>query len=232
MNILILGPSSEIAKNLARFLARDNINLILAGRGIDRLSDLKNDLKIRYDIRVELKEFDILDSKNFSSFLESLDIDGVICTIGSMEGDLENLVKVNFLNIALLLNLISEKFKQNPSNKFIAAIGSVAGDRGRAKNYFYGSAKAGLHEYLSGLRNELHKFNIHVLTIKPGFIDTKMTEDMDLPKALLASPQTVAKDIYNAIKSKKDVVYTLKRWGYIMMIIKLIPECIFKRLNL
>lgn len=233
MSVLILGASSEISKSLCHLLAKDKFNLILALRKAYELNSFSNDLAIRYGIAVKLEEFDILDSDNFPSFLQSLgELRGVVCAIGSMNGDFENIVKVNFLNIALFLNIVADDFKKNPVDKFIAAIGSVAGDRGRAKNYFYGSAKAGLHEYLSGLRNELNKYNIQVLTIKPGFINTKMTKDMDLPKSLTATPDIVALDIYKALKSKKDVIYSLARWRYIMMLIKLMPECIFKKLNL
>jgi short-subunit dehydrogenase len=110
-------------------------------------------------------------------------------------------------------------------------ISSVAGDRGRQSNYIYGSAKGALNIYLQGLRNRLHKANVQVLTIKPGFVDTPMTHEFK--KGLLwVKPQTIAKDIVKGITHRRHEIYTPGFWRFIMLIIKLIPECLFKRLKL
>jgi decaprenylphospho-beta-D-erythro-pentofuranosid-2-ulose 2-reductase len=120
--------------------------------------------------------------------------------------------------------------KQNETGT-IAVISSVAGDRGRKSNYVYGSAKGGLTIFLQGLRNALSGSGVHVLTIKPGFVDTPMTNDFT--KGLLwAKPEKVAKDIKRAIDKKKNIIYTPWFWRWIMLIIRLIPESVFKKMNL
>ena len=109
---------------------------------------------------------------------------------------------------------------------------SVAGDRGRASNYIYGSAKAGINNYLSGLRSKLASKNIHVLTIKPGYLNTKMTKGLSMPKILTSEPDDVAMDIFYAYKAKKDVVYIKSIWRWIMLFMNMIPENLFKRINI
>ena len=111
-------------------------------------------------------------------------------------------------------------------------ISSVAGERGRAKNYIYGSSKAAFTVFLSGLRNRLNKKNVHVLSVLPGTVYTKMTKGLNLPKLLTTYPDKVANKIYHGVINKKDIVYSIELWRYIMLIIKLIPEKIFKKLNI
>jgi len=111
-------------------------------------------------------------------------------------------------------------------------LSSVAGDRGRQSNFIYGSAKAGLTAYLSGLRNYLYAKKVHVITVKPGFMETKMTEGLPLNPKLTATPKEAANGIYSAYKNGRNVVYILPIWGFIMLIIRNIPEFIFKKLNL
>ena len=111
-------------------------------------------------------------------------------------------------------------------------VGSVAGDRGRASNYCYGSAKSGLETYLSGLRNRLHQFNVNVLTVKPGFVATQMTQYMELPEKLTAQPEEVAVDVYQAQQKKRNIIYTKWYWFWIMLVIKAIPEFLFQKTNI
>jgi hypothetical protein len=129
------------------------------------------------------------------------------------------------------LNIIANDFEQRRSGVIIG-VSSVAGDRGRGSNYMYGSAKAGFTAYLSGLRNRLAKSNVHVITVKPGFVRTRMTEGLPLPGPVTAKPEQVARDVFKAYRGRRNEVYTLWMWRYIMLVIKLIPEAIFKRLNL
>ncbi len=138
--------------------------------------------------------------------------------------------KTNCLSAISLLTLIANHFEQQASGTIIA-ISSVAGDRGRQSNYVYGSAKAAISIFLQGLRNRLHKKNVRVITIKPGFVDTPMTKDFE--KGILwADPSVIAQGIIKAIEKKMDVVYLPWFWRYIMAVIKLIPERLFKRLSL
>jgi short-subunit dehydrogenase len=114
----------------------------------------------------------------------------------------------------------------------IIGISSVAGERGRQSNYFYGSAKAGFTAYLSGLRNRLYKKGVHVMTVKPGFVRTKMLDNMQTPGPLTAMPSQVAEDIYQGLTKKKNSIYTKSVWRPVMYVIKSIPEPIFKKLKL
>ncbi len=132
--------------------------------------------------------------------------------------------------IAILTALANKMEKQNCGT--IAVISSVAGDRGRGSNYLYGSAKAAVTAFCEGLRARMFKVGVHVLTIKPGFVNTPMTKDLALPQLLVASPQKVAQDICKAIEKKSDSIYTPFFWWGIMTIIKAIPTAIFKKLKL
>ena len=141
-----------------------------------------------------------------------------------------NQFRVNSESVIILLSALANKFvKQKRGN--ISVISSVAGDRGRKDNFLYGSAKAAVTVYSSGLRGRLLDHGVSVTTIKPGFVNTSMTSDLDFPTLLAASPDSVAKDIANAINKGRGEVYTPWFWKYIMIIIKLIPDSIFKKIN-
>jgi short-subunit dehydrogenase len=137
----------------------------------------------------------------------------------------------NCLSIISLLTLVANRMEEQQSGT-IAVISSVAGDRGRQSNYLYGTAKAAVTTFCEGLRARLFKKGVHVLTIKPGFVDTPMTKDLSLPKLLVASPEKVAAIICKSIQRKIDTCYVPSFWWLIMLIIKNIPEFIFKRMKL
>lgn len=240
--VLIIGAKSDIAKALAREYAKNGYNLILAARKSEELEDFAKDIKIRYGREVILKDFDITDFDKHMQFYEELPHKpiGVVVSVGYL-GDQKkaqvdwkeahNIINVNYVGAVSILNIIANDFEKRKEG-FIIGISSVAGDRGRKANYIYGSAKAGFTAYLSGLRNRLHKSKVQVLTVKPGFVATKMTEGMDLPKKLTATPEEVAKYIFKAQQKGKDVIYVKPIWRWMMLVIKLIPEKIFKRLEL
>jgi short-subunit dehydrogenase len=240
--VLIVGAKSDIAKEVAKEYAKNGYNLYLAGRSIDSLDSLKSDIEIRYGVDVVLKELDITKVASHKDFYNSLTPtpDGTIVVAGYMADQKEcenslnktlNTVNVNYTGVVSFLNIIANEYEKAKKG-FIVAVSSVAGDRGRKANYIYGSSKAALSAYLSGLRNRLYESNVNVLTIKPGFVATKMTQGMDLPPKLTAKPQDVAKDIFNAQQSGKDVLYTKSIWRLIMLIIKHIPESIFKKMSI
>ena len=240
--VLIIGAKSDIAKEVAREYAKNGYDLYLAGRNIDEMKDFENDIKIRSKADVKLKEFDITNFESHEQFYNSLEPKplGVIVVAGYMaeqktcENDWSktlNTINVNFTGAVSILNIIANDMEQN-KNGFIVGVSSVAGDRGRKANYIYGSAKAGFSAYLSGLRNRLYESGVKVLTVKPGFVNTKMTAGLDLPEKLTAQAEDVAKDIFNAQQKGKDVLYTKWIWKYIMLIIKSIPEFIFKKLSI
>ena len=240
--VLIVGAKSDIARAIAKEYAKHGYDLYLAARKINVLDEFAKNINIKTQRVVKLLELDILDYERHQAFYNQLVEKpmGVISAVGYL-GDQEKaqsnfrevnqILDTNYTGIASLFNIIANDFEQRGSG-FIVGISSVAGDRGRKSNYLYGSAKAAFTTYLSGLRNRLYEANVQVLTVKPGFVNTQMTAKMDLPTKLTAQPEEVAKDIYDAQNRKKDQLYTKWYWKWIMMIIKMIPEFKFKKINL
>jgi len=240
--ILIVGAKSDIAKEIAIEYAKQGYHLYLAARNCDQLATFASDIKIRTEQTVKVVELDILNTESHHQFYENLEHKpvGVVVAVGylgdqqlaqSAFKEAKHIMNTNYCGVVSLLNIIANDFEQKQSG-FIIGISSVAGDRGRQSNYLYGSAKAGLTAYLSGLRNRLHQSKVQVLTVKPGFVATRMTAGMDLPKKLTASATMVATDIYRAQQKGKNVIYTKSIWRYIMLIIKWIPEWLFKKMNI
>jgi short-subunit dehydrogenase len=240
--VLIVGAKSDIARAVARKYAANGYDLYLAARNVAELSEFAQDLRVRSGRSVELKELDILDYESHQSFYDSFAEKplGVICAVGYLgdqsqaEKDFaesRRIIATNYTGIVSLFNIIAEDFAARKAG-FIVGISSVAGDRGRKSNYLYGSAKAALSTYLSGLRNRLYSTKVQVMTVKPGFVATRMTAGMDLPKLLTAQPEEVAEDIYRAQQKGKDELYTKWFWRWTMLLIRLIPEWQFKRMNL
>ena len=143
----------------------------------------------------------------------------------------QKIINTNYTGVVSILNIIVNDFEKHKKG-FIVGISSVAGDRGRKSNFIYGSAKAAFTTYLSGLRNRLFKSNVHVMTVKPGFVATKMTEGLDLPTKLTAQTEEVAQDIFKAQQKGNNVIYTKWFWKYILLIIKNIPEFMFKKTSI
>lgn len=241
-SILIIGAKSQIANAIAYKFAANDFNILLASRDSSDLVNLQQDLSIKFNIDVKLYALDILDVEYFSTFIDNMDVlpDIVICAVGYIgdqiisQADQQQgllVLRSNFEGPVLFLEMIANQFT-NRGHGTIIGISSVAGERGRQSNYFYGSAKAGLTSYLSGLRNRLSDQNIHVITIIPGYVNTKMIKGMSLPKFLISEPEELAKKIYDAVQKNKDVVYSSLKWHAIMSLIKLIPERAFKKLKL
>ena len=240
--ILIIGAKSDIAKATAREYAKHGYDLYLAARNVSELEEFANDVTVRTQRAVKILELDILDYKSHQSFYDQLEEKplGVISAIGYLgeqekaQSDFEEaqqIMDANYTGVVSLFNIIADDFEKRKSG-FMVGISSVAGDRGRKSNYIYGSAKAALTTYLSGLRNRLYDAQVHVLTVKPGFVATKMTEGMDLPEKLTAQPEEVAADIYHAQKKGKSVLYTKWMWKWVMLIICNIPEFQFKKMDI
>lgn len=239
-SILIIGAKSDIAIAVAYKFASKGWNLQLTSRNCSELRLLVNDIKIRYEVNVSVYELDILKFDAFNNVLNSLNClpEITLCSVGLLgkqKDEEKNLsdallsIKTNYIGPSLLLGEIANRFEKRGSGSIIG-ISSVSGDRGRASNYIYGSAKSGFTAFLSGLRNRLHKSNISVLTVLPGFVKTKMIDHIDTPSIITSKPETIATLIYkNFYKSK--IVYPYP-WQIILFIVKLIPENIFKKLNL
>ena len=227
--VLIVGANSDIAKATARVYARFGFDLVLALRNKNSVESFVKDLRVKYERTVEAIELDILNYSSHAEIYSNLTtpIDGVIIAVGYLGDQFQSqtdfkesskIIDTNFTGIVSLLNVIANDFEKRKSG-FIVAISSVAGDRGRKKNYQYGAAKAGLTAYLSGLRNRLFDKGISVLTVKPGFVLTKMTKDLDLPEKLTAQSKDIALAIYTAQQKGKDTLYYMKKWRLIMWII-------------
>lgn len=240
--VLILGAASDMAVAIAEKFASKGYNIQLAARNANRLVALQSDLKIRFGSVVTMHEFDALDFDSHPRFFESLSPkpEVTVCVFGYL-GENEKaiadwsqasrIINTNYTGAVSILNIIAQHYAA--INKgVIAGISSVAGERGRQSNFLYGSAKAGFTAYLSGLRNSMFHKKVHVVTVQPGFVYTKMTEDLSLPPLLTAKPEAVAEAVYNAVTKKKNVVYVKWFWRPIMTVIKNIPESIFKKLKL
>ena len=241
-SVLIIGAKSDIAKAVAREYAKHGYDLYLAARSAGDLEEFARDINVRLQQQVELLELDVLDYESHQSFYDQLPEKplGVISAVGYL-GDQEKaqsdfaearlIIETNYTGVVSLFNIIADDFEKRRSG-FIVGISSVAGDRGRKSNYIYGSAKGALTAYLSGLRNRLHDAQVHVMTVKPGFVATRMTQDMDLPEKLTAQPEQAAADIYKAQQDNKNVLYTKWIWKWIMLVIRMIPEWQFKRMSI
>jgi decaprenylphospho-beta-D-erythro-pentofuranosid-2-ulose 2-reductase len=240
--VLILGAASDMAIAIAEKFASRGYAVQLAARNSSRLFPLQSDLAIKYGSKVSIHEFDAMAFDTHALFFEQLYVkpEVTICVFGYM-GDNEkvmgdwqltnNTIATNYAGAVSILNIVAKYYASQKSG-VIAGISSVAGERGRQSNFLYGSAKAGFTAYLSGLRNYLFHYGVHVVTILPGFVYTKMTEDIKLPPMLTAQPAEVAEGVYTAVVKKKNVVYIKWFWRYIMLIIKCIPEFLFKKLKL
>jgi decaprenylphospho-beta-D-erythro-pentofuranosid-2-ulose 2-reductase len=243
MNLLILGANSDIAQEIARqFASKASASITLASRNMEELHRQVQDLSIRHGIFCKAVYFDALDYASHLTFFRSLNPmpDGVVVAFGLLgkrenaQRDSEESIKIietNYSGAVSILEIVASDFEARRSG-FIIAFSSVAGIRGRQSNYLYGSAKGGLQVYLSGLRNRLYRSGVPVITVIPGFVRTKMTAGMQLPRYISGDPCDIAKDVYRAYKNGKDIVYTKWIWRWIMLLIRLIPEKIFKRLKL
>ncbi len=241
-NVLILGATSDIAQAIARKYATERWSLSLAARNMELLEPVAGDLRIRSEAEVQSLGFDAADFSSHRSFYESLETkpDVVVCVFGYMgdqvlaRTDLDEVrrtIDVNYTGAVSILNVVAEDFERRGTGS-IVGVSSVAGDRGRQSNYIYGSAKAGFTAYLAGLRNRLAETGVHVMTVKPGFVRTRMTESLELPAALTAEPEQVANAVFQGVEKKRNTVYTLWMWRWIMLIIRHIPEAIFKKMGM
>lgn len=243
--VLVLGATSGIGRHVAAAFARRGYALYVTGRDLDEAGRVASDLALRYDVHTIPDAFDARDTRTHGDFfrrvIDATDgrLAGVVAAFGLL-GDHEAsarcfdaaraVIDVNFTGAVSILTLAADHLAVQRSG-FVAAITSVAGDRGRQSNYVYGAAKGALSLYLQGLRNRLFHSGVRVVTIKPGFVDTGMT--YGLPGVSRAwSPAAAGEAVARAVERGRDVAYVPWFWRWIMLLIRLVPERIFKRLRL
>ncbi len=240
--ILLLGATSDIGYAIAKKFAAQKYNVQLAARNTSLLQPMQSDIEIRSGVACTLHQFDALAFETHQAFYAALPAkpDVVAYVIGYMNDNekvIENwnetllTINTNYTGAVSILNIVARDFAQKKAGSIIG-ISSVAGSRGRQSNYIYGSAKAAFTAYLSGLRNKMYHSGVHVLTVLPGFVFTKMTEHLQLPKPLTARPEEVAEAVFAGVANKKNVVYVKWFWRWIMLVITTIPEGIFKKKKL
>jgi len=241
-SVLILGATSDIAMAIARTFAQHNYAVQLAARNVERLDAFKTDMQLRNNATCTLHEFDALQYNTHKTFFEQLPVkpDVTVCVFGVMDDEdvafndwavTERMINSNYTGAVSILNIVAAYY-QSQKKGAIAGISSVAGERGRQSKLIYGSTKAAFTAYLDGLRNKLFKDNVHVVTVKPGFVYTRMTESLTLPAPLTAKPEELGAAVYNAVQKKKNIVYVRWMWRWIMLIIRNIPEFQFKKMKL
>lgn len=242
--IVIFGATSAIAKAVARLYAKEGNALFLVGRNEEQTQTLASDLKVRGAKAVHYALADLAKPEQHPPLIATIKqafpkIDIVLIAHGVLPNqdacnqDAEKTIDamtVNFISPISMLTLLANEMQAQGAGA-IAVISSVAGERGRQSNYVYGAAKGGLSIFLQGMRNRLHAKGVAVLTIKPGFVDTPMTASFK-KGALWAKPEQVAKGIVKAIEKRRDEVYLPAFWKWIMLVIRQIPESLFKRLSL
>ncbi len=242
--ILIIGATSAIAEATARIWAQRGDELFLVARNQERLAMITQDLRVRGSPRTYSYCMDVNNFEEHQPMLnevfkvfETIDIaliaHGTLSNQKKCEYSVQlsiEEIQTNALSVIALLTHLTNHFEMKKSGT-IAVISSIAGDRGKASNYVYGSAKAMVSVFTSGLRQRLYKSGITVLTIKPGFVDTPMTAGFK-KGGLWSKPEIVAKKIVLAIEKKQDVIYTPTYWYMVMKLINAIPESIFKKINL
>lgn len=245
--VLILGATSGIAEQVARQLVATGASLVCVARSGDKLAALQQDLQVRAASTQALHtlEADLADTDQHPELLQQAiallgGLDAILIAHGSLPDQdqcqasfahTQREMQVNGMSVISLLTEAGNYFEQQQRG-VIAAISSVAGDRGRQSNYVYGAAKGMVSVFMQGLRNRLAKSNVSVVNIKPGFVATPMTAHLDQSGPLWAQPEQVASGIISAMQKGKDDVYLLWFWRWIMLIITHIPEAIFKRLSL
>jgi len=242
-SVLILGGISDMGFAIAESYAAKGWRVTLAAREGENVERNVSDLTLRFGAVTSSAIFDACKTGEHKAFLDRLAVlpDTAVCVVGLLgqqpraETDVAHatdILRANFEGPALLLGEIANRMAVRGSGT-IVGVSSVAGDRGRGSNYIYGSAKAGLTAFLSGLRNRMAKQGVHVLTVKPGFVRTSMTTGLNLPKPITAEPDEVARAVYRAAEvRKRDVIYVRPVWRLIMLTIRNIPEGIFKKLRL
>lgn len=237
---IILGATSGMARAFARDRAARGASLILCGRDMDDMQASAADALARGAAATEVMAIDIRKPETFTPILDrAASLAGLINVavfVGSMPaqsdvddnpGLIAGTVTDNLAGPATFLHRIAPMLEARGGG-FVVGVSSVSGDRGRLSNYVYGAAKSGFSTYLSGYRNRMARSGVHVMTVKPGPVDTAMTYGMGKPP-FMTTPEAVAADIARGLQKRRRILYTAPIWRLIMTVIRLIPEPIFMK---
>ena len=241
--MIVIGSNSDVATAFVEKVLKEGKRfplVYLFTSNVEKTAKLAQHIFAKYEQECVIVDFDLTKENDYSR-LNHIDSELLFCAAGylgknSEEGlyddwNTKQIVEINYSKLIVLINHFAKKFEAKGSGTIIG-LSSVAGERGRQSNFIYGSAKAGFTAYLAGLRNYLFHKKVHVMTVIPGFMDTQMTADIETPKPLTAQPDQAADIIYKAYLKKRNVVYVTFVWWGIMMIIRNVPEFIFKKMKM
>ena len=231
-SILIIGGNSDIGYAASKVFAQNKYNIHLASRDIFNLEIKKKEIENLYDVDCKISFLDIENKKNIHHFFnENSESPNIILIaaglLGTESTNNDQILNVNYLSPVIFIEKSIIEYKAQKKLDTIIGISSVAGDRGRKNISVYSSSKSAFSSYLNELRQKLNPSGIHVMTVKPGWVKTKMTKNIKLPKIMTANVNFVGNKIFKAYKSKKNILYVPSYWSIIMFLYKMIPEILF-----
>ena len=231
--ILIIGGNSDIGYASAKIFAKNKYDVHLVSRNIEQLNINKKEIVNLYNVKCKITCMDLLEQDQINKFFKENTVSPKVILIASgflqpEEKKIENIVRINYLAPLEFIEKSLDKYQSQEILKTVIGISSVAGERGKKNNNIYSSAKSGFSCYLDGLRQKIYNKGIHVITVKPGWVNTKMTKGLNLPRFMIVNPTYVGNKIFNSYKSKKNTLYVPGYWSIIMFVYKLVPEFIFK----
>ncbi len=232
-SVLVIGGNSDIGFAIARAFAENNYDINLASRNTESLEKKKKILEENYKSKCHITNFDILDHPKFEEFFKKNSIcpDVLVIACGYLEIEEKNFSKIintNYLSPLIFIEKFIKFYEDQKKNYSIIGISSVAGERGKKKNSIYSSSKSAFSSYLDGLRQRLYLKKINVMTVKPGWIDTKMIKNHKIPKFMITNVDIIGEKIFKGFSNKKNILYVPSYWRIIMFVYKLVPEFIFK----
>lgn len=240
-SLLVIGGSSEIAHSFIKMAALKDYSITITCRNEETLNTTCSNFYKETGRIINGTVLDLTDLEKVSTFFDDREVPDVLFIAAGTLGDVNvcqyelknqlEIINVNYTAVATLLASVTDKYKAK-GDGHIVVISSVAGDRGYYSNYVYCSAKAAISTYLSGLRAMLYPHGVNVLDIKCGLVETKLNAHRKKPKILTASPDYVGMQIFASMQKRHTVVYTPLIWYFIMGVVKMIPECIFKKIKL
>jgi decaprenylphospho-beta-D-erythro-pentofuranosid-2-ulose 2-reductase len=235
-SVLIIGGNSDIGFSTAKFFAKNGYDIHLASRNISELDKKKKKIEEKYNSNCLISMLDISSKESIKNFfINNTTSPNVIITAAGYleieETDYKKIIGNNYLYLVEFIELAIKNYLDQKNLNSIIGISSVAGERGKSHNNIYGSSKAGYSNYLNGLRQRLYQKKIHVLLVKPGYIKTKMTQHLNLPKILTTNPDHAGQKIYESFSKQKNELYVPKIWFFLIIIYKNIPEIFFKYLS-